>query len=470
MQRWHLTAGLAGAAALAALVVPSLHGGGTPVGGLIQDGQPPAPLQPPEPQGFDGALVLSADIDQGALLQGSGQDRYLVVDVRAPDMPGDLRRPVNVAVVMDTSGSMAGRGKIDNARMAAAELIGQLGPQDTFSLVTFSDRARVVVPSSSVTDPVGLRRLVSGIRPAGGTYLSAGLEQGLAQLASPDMEGVRRVILLSDGMANIGVTDRATLARTAGSLVEQGITVSALGLGLDYDEDLLTAMSDAGGGAYHFVDRPGQLASLFGQELQQMSRLAGREVAVDVHLPPGVHLSEVYGYSASTSTDGYRVFLGDVHGGEARKIVARVHVDDASVGTLKVADVDLAYLDADSGKHSLEKVAVAAQVTRDTALARASLNKGVGSAAIRAKVGTILENSARDFADGDVAGNQRQLEDAKAELRAASATYGAPELEADASDIEEQRMAFESAAAAPASEPALYQVKKAKEDARGYAR
>ena len=469
MQRWHLTAGLAGATALAALILPSIRGGLVLPGGggagvltAVPGGEPPVPA------GFDGALELVAELDQGAVIAGAGEDRFLVVEVRAPELDGDLRRPVDLAVVMDTSGSMAGRGKIEDARMAAQELVDQLGPQDSFALVSFSDTGRVVVESGPVDDPARLKRLVASINPGGGTHLSSGLELGLAQLDRPDREGVRRVVLLSDGMANIGTTDTAALARIAGEKVGQGITVSALGLGLDYNEDLLTAMSDAGGGQYHFVDRPGQLAAMFSQELQQMARVAGREVAVDVSLPPGVVLQEVYGWSASPTSDGYRVFLGDVHGGEVRKVVARVRVDAAEAGTMPVAEVDLRYTDADTDKDAQEQVAVAAVVTRDEAVVRASVNKPTAVAAARAWAGDALDKSARAYASGDVAGNQAQLEDARRELRNLGTRYDAPELEFDAADLEQQQAAF--GAAAPSSDEGLYQVKKTKEAARGYSR
>ncbi len=466
MQRWHLTLGLAGSAALAAFIVPSLRGQHqVPVSPGVDPGPTTTVVTP---TGFDGALTLTAELDQGALLQGTGGDRYLVIEVAAPDMPGDVRRPVNLAVVMDTSGSMAGAGKIDNARMAAAELVSQLGPEDTFSLVTFSDQGRVVVPTTRVEDPARLERLVRGIRPGGGTHLSSGLDLGLAQLESAESTGVRRVVLLSDGMANIGTTDPATLARTAGSLVNQGITVSALGLGLDYNEDLLTAMSDAGGGQYHFVDRPGQLAAMFSRELEQMTRVAGREVAVDVRLPEGVQLEEVYGWSASTSTDGYQVFLGDVHGGETRKIVARVTVADDQLGRIDVADVSLRYTDADTDKQADEALAVQAEITRDDALAKASRNKDAGVAAARAHVGKLLDEGARSYDKGDVAGNQARLQEAQGLLTRFNRDYEAPELEQDVADLTVQAQAFSSAA--PTSDAGIYQVKKAKEAARAYSR
>lgn len=468
MQRWHLTAGLAGATALAALVLPTLRG--TTISEKPPEVNPDGPDKEPVivPEAV-GSLLLRAELDREALLAGTAQDRYLVVEIEAPDLPDDVRRPVSLAVVMDVSGSMAGRGKIDNARMAAAELVAQLGPQDSFSLITFSDQGRVLQPLGRVEDVARTQRLILGIQPTGGTYLSSGVELGLDQLSDPSIEGVRRVVVLSDGMANIGVTDPVALARAAGQRVEQGISLSTIGLGLDYNEDLLTAMSDTGGGSYHFVDRPGQLASIFQSELHQMSRVAGREVSVDVSLPPGVILHEVYGYSATTTTDGYRVFLGDLHGGETRKVVARVRVEPGAVERFDVALVGLSYHDPETDKAAGRELAVVSAVSKDEQIVQRSVNKQAGVAAAKAHAGLLVDRSARSYAEGDIAGNQADLREAEALLNSLGSDYDAVELKGEAAGVGAQREAFQAAPAA-SSDEGLYQVKKAKEAARGFSR
>lgn len=467
MQRWHLTAGLAGATALAALVLPTLRG--TTISEKPPEVVPDTPAEPLTQPEAVGSLLLRADLDRGALLAGQAQDRYLVVEIEGPDLPDDVRRPVSLAVVMDVSGSMAGRGKIDNARMAAAELVAQLGPQDSFSLITFSDQGRVIQSLGQVQDVARTQRLIQGIQPTGGTHLSSGMELGIDQLSDPTIEGVRRVVVLSDGMANIGVTDPLALARMAGGKVDQGVSLSTIGLGLDYNEDLLTAMSDAGGGSYHFVDRPGQLASIFQSELNQMSRVAGREVSVEVSLPPGVTLREVYGYSATTTTDGYRVFLGDLHGGETRKVVARIQVEPGAEASFDVAQVTLRYQDPETDTAAGRELAVVSAVSNDEQLVRRSVNKQAGVAAAKAHAGLLMDRSARSYAEGDIASNQADLREAEALLSTAGADYDAAELKAEAAGVSVQREAFQAAPAA-SSDEGLYQVKKAKEAARGYSR
>ena len=469
MQRWHITAGLSAAAVLAALVVPALTG--TPTFTLTPLA-PPEATPPPQPlpdanPAAEGLLTLSAQLDQSALLQRAGEDRYLVVEVTAPDLAGDVRRPVHVAVVMDVSGSMAGRGKIDNARQAASELVSLLGPEDSYSLVTFSDTARTLIPSTTVERADLLQRTIRGIEPQGGTNLYDGMVAGMAQLESGGLGGVRRVVLLSDGIANIGVTDTAALARAAGSGVDSGVTVSALGLGLEYNEDLLAAMSDAGGGRYRFVDRPGQLSELFVEELQQMTRVAGREALVSVSLGSGVVIEEVYGYPYARTGDGFQVLLGDVHGGETRKVVARVRVPDQVVGPLDVASVDLRYRDPDTEVSVATRALAAAVVTPDAERAHASVNKPAAVQAGRAVTSSVRDRGAQALADGDQREATELLRNGADLLRKARVQYDAPELEAEIAEVAAQAASAPMAEAG--SEEALFQVKRAKETARDYA-
>ena len=470
MQRWQLTTGLAAATVLAALVVPSLRGvaAHTP----HAEPTPPTPpaVEPPAVEAMGtGLLQLHGSLDQDALLASSGEDRYLVFEISADDLPGDVRRPVNLAVVVDTSGSMAGAGKITHARMAARELVGQLHPEDTFSLVTFDDRGRVRVASTAVTDRAALDRAIQGIQPDGGTNLHSGLELGLEQLSRPDLGGVKRVVLLSDGQANVGITDSASLARLAGSRVEQGITVSGLGLGLDYNEDLLAAMSDSGGGRYRFVDRPGQLARLFAEELHQMTAIAGRGVALDVRLPAGVALQEVYGWDSDVTRDGYRVFLGDMHGGESRKVVARVRVSpSARLGEMEVGSGRLSYADPETEAPLGALAEVTARVTDDRRVATASVNAPAADKAAQAVSATHMEKAIRAYEAGDGAEQRAQVAAASGVLRSTSSRTGNAGLTAAAVEFEDLSDALDQTR--NTSDDGQYQIKKRKEANRVFGR
>lgn len=464
MQPWHLTAALAGSAVLAALVVPTLSGSGA------QEGVPPEPtpdpqveIAPPVDTVATGLLHLSGELDQGAVLQGQRAERYLVFEVSADRIAGDVRRPVHLSVVVDTSGSMAGAGKITHAQMATRELAGLLRPEDTFSVVTFDDRATTRVLSGPV-DLARVDRAVRAMVPSGGTNLYDGLQRGLQELDRPDFGGVKRVVVLSDGKATVGNTDPSSLSALAGSEVADGISVSALGLGLDYNEDLLASMSDLGGGTYRFVDQPGQLSRLFAEELHQMTAVAGREASLEVALPEGVELLDVYGWQHSVTNDGYRVFLGDVHGGETRKVVARVRVTAGSEASMGIATAALRYVDPEAQDTRGSDATIAATITPDTGVVRASLRPAAADKAAQAASAHYMNMGIVAYEKGNKDAQERNLQQAAKTLRDVATRTGNVELEAQAADYD--NLLGTLGYTSNASDDGLYEVKKRKEAAR----
>jgi Ca-activated chloride channel homolog len=358
---------------------------------------PEAP--PPAALAVADGLTVRAALDQGALLQGSGEDRFLVVEFAADDVTG--RQPVHVSAVVDTSGSMAGDHKITFAREALLELARQLGPEDTLSVVGFDDEATVWLPTGPMGDTAGAFDAIAALSPGGGTKIGAGLAEGLAQLGRVERAGARRVVVLSDGISD---EDTSALAALAGSRVEAGITVSAIGLGLDFDSRALVAISDAGGGRYGYVGRAEELPARFRAELDTLTRVASRGVALDVALAEGVQVRSVFGYEEHDGAivdGGYRAFVGDMHGGQQRKVVARLHVPDDVPGDRAVASVSVRYTEPASGERRGVALAVGATVTSDAALVTASREPRAGVLAARAIQGATLERGREGFASGD---------------------------------------------------------------------
>ncbi|UCG38018.1 MAG: VWA domain-containing protein, partial [bacterium] len=181
------------------------------------------------------------------LYRGDGQSVIQIRVVAPDDLPLAHRPPLNLALVLDRSGSMAGEGKMEHVRQAAHMLVDRLGPDDLLSIVTYNNRVQVAVPSRRVTDRQFFHRVISRIQPGDRTFLSGGLEEGYRQVRRRRRSGfISRVILLSDGLANVGVTDSGRLARMTGSMYESGVSVSTFGMGYDFDEDLLASMASGG--------------------------------------------------------------------------------------------------------------------------------------------------------------------------------------------------------------------------------
>jgi Ca-activated chloride channel family protein len=462
MQRWQLFSGFFLAALLTAAIVPTLRSVGPTVPDRIP--VPPHTTKRPTQKVAVGPLTLTARLDQQSLVRGVDGERYMVIEVTAPDMPGDSTKSVDLSVVMDVSSSMAGRGKITQSRKAVVELIGQLRETDTFSLVTFSDKARVDIRPTRVTHPNRLIRTVRSINTEGGTNLHDGIQLGLDQMTERNVERVQRVVLLSDGLATVGRTAASDIIRATGARASDGVSVTTIGLGLDFDENLLMSMSDAGGGAYHFVDRPGQLSEMFAAELRKMTQVAGREVALTVDMGPDVEILEVYGYDATTTGDATTIFVGDVHGGERRKVVARVQIPDDDLRTVDVADIDLRYVQALDGKPGLAEASLTARIVEDTRIARGSIDKDVGVLAARAAANSLRARGAMAYADGRRGEARRQMQRSRSLLRSLSSRYGTEDLNDDLEEMTVQAAEFE--ANSPTSSEGKRAVKKAKEVAR----
>jgi Mg-chelatase subunit ChlD len=444
-------AALAGAALVSSLVGPREEAPAEP---------PPVAEVTPQVAPAQG-LTVRASLDQGALLLGSGADRFLVVEFEAGSAA--VRGPVHLAAVVDTSGSMAGDRKIAYARQALLALASQLGPEDTLAIVGFDSDARVWLPSGPVDEP-RVFEAVSALVPRGGTRIGAGLALGLAELSRVEGRGARRVVVLSDGISD---EDLGSLATRAGSQVEQGVTVSALGLGLDFDSRALMAVSDAGGGSYRYVDRPEGLAALFEEELGTMTRLASRGVSLQVQLAPGVEVRQVYGYGehdGEVTAQGYRALIGDMHAQQQRKVVARLHVPDGVAGDRPVASVTVGYTPPGGDRQTIA-LDVRARVTSDPQEVAASFQPRAGLLAARAIQGDTLQRShdgwslgdrdaaARAWREGDAAllHLQGYLQEDVAELRTQleddARALETLELGTRASRVRELRMQVEAAAA-----------------------
>ncbi len=476
MQRWQLTLGLTGVALAAAIIAPRLSGLTLPTPTVIKtipEVVPVvvAPVVSPQikPQST-GHLTVTAGLDRTAVLQGATQERFLAITVTAPDNVGEaFRRPVDMAVVMDASGSMSARGKIDYAKRAAKLIASQMDSGDTYSLITFNDDATTIVPATRVDDPTVIHRAIDRIYEGGGTNLYAGMDRGAAEVKRSLADGaVGRVIVLSDGNANVGVTDSDSLARYAANLAGQGVAVSTIGLGLDYNEDLLARMADLSGGTYDFVDDPRELETVFSDELDRTASVVARSSAVKIHLPDGVEPVEVIGWDATKGDDGWTVWMGDVYAGESRKIIARVRVTGSNASEMDVASINVDYQDVVDGITAAAYAEASAQVTTSATTVDASVDNSRAVDANRAYGNWYLDMSTRAYERGDIAESKKLLRRGANVLNTASQQLAAPELATEAEDLDRQEVLYHSYA--PASDEGKRAIKGGKELFRGRAR
>jgi Ca-activated chloride channel family protein len=243
-----------------------------------------------------------------------------------------LRPPLNLGLVLDRSGSMSGGRKMAFAIEAASYVVQQLLPGDRVSVTTFDNEVETIVPSTLAIDKPALLRRLSAVFPRGSTDLRGGWAEGARQVEAHRIEGgINRVLLLSDGQANIGVTDPNTLAAEARGLTARGVSTTTLGVGDDYNEDLMEAMATAGDGRYYYIVTPTQLMDIFQTELKGLMATVGEKVSLGLEPASKVAVVEVLNDFERAATG--RVMLPNLVVGMPIPVVVRLSIAARSEGS-----------------------------------------------------------------------------------------------------------------------------------------
>lgn len=271
---------------------------------------------------------LTARTDRRLVRSVHRSTRYVLAEITAPPASAAAVRPrVNVAFVLDRSGSMAEDRKLPLARQALVHGVGRLAATDRFAVVVYDDVIDVVVPgraASPAAKDEAARQLTS-IAPRGTTNLCDGWLRGAEQVAAElDPAAVNRVLLLTDGLANVGTTDRAELERRAAGLRQRGVSTSTFGVGDTFDERLLGRMADAGGGAYRYIASAAEIPALIGSEVDELLEVAARNVALKMATPDGFDVESLSPFSFERTPHGGVLHLGDLVANQVVRVVVRL--------------------------------------------------------------------------------------------------------------------------------------------------
>lgn len=377
-------------------------------------------------------ITLRTEMGQKSYLAQRGQKTYLRVDLEGVRHEEAERPPVNIAIVIDKSGSMSG-SKLEQAKEAAIMAVERLGTNDYVSIVAYSDEVEVLIPSSQVTNHTEFRHRIRDLQSNGRTALYAGTKRGIHELESfLDANRVNRVILLSDGMANIGPsspTELEALGRMAG---QKGISITTIGIGLGFNEDLMTKLAYASDGNHAFVKNEHDLVDIFNKEFGDVLSVVAQDVEIIIECEDGFRPIRILGRTAIINGQKIRLKMNQLYGAQEKQLIIEAEIEkDLQEGPRPFARVDIDYRSmTDKSRVKLNGKAEA-NFTKSKSEAEGSVNKRVMSSVIE-QIATERNEEAVSLRDkGMVEKAKKVLQDNAAYLAREAINLGgsfAPEL------------------------------------------
>ncbi len=276
----------------------------------------------------------------------NGGEAWLQIGLRARDAAAQPIAPLNLALVIDRSGSMDAPDKMPYLKTSLGIFLRSLAPNDWVSIVVYDDRAELLVPTQAVGDGRWIENAVSRITPGGGTNLYDGLVMGLEQVSrNYDAQRNNRVILLTDGIANVGITDPQQIASTAQAFNARGIYLATIGLGREFNDALLAQLASQGKGGYHFVGSAQDMDKIFRQEVTGLQQKAASNVSVTLMPEAGVRILQITGYDGQIPAGNLTVKLQDMGTGDTQIVLAHLSVPPGVNGAHTVVNAQLRYND-----------------------------------------------------------------------------------------------------------------------------
>ncbi|MFN8391038.1 MAG: VWA domain-containing protein [Bdellovibrionota bacterium] len=404
---------------------------------LPQGGIAPSPLPKPEPQSEHvssaNGVKLTGSLSQTKLVQGADGTFYLELAIDTPAETGSPKRtPVDMVVVLDRSGSMAAENRLPYAKSAIKDLLARLTPEDRFGLITFETSASVVSELSPVTEEFrrGEEQVVNGLSPAGSTNMSGGLVLAKSMIDRAGPGRLKKIILLSDGEANLGVIDPNALASIARGFSGSETILSTIGMGLGFNEALMASLADHGMGNFSYLESLASLGNILSKDLEATRSVFASSSNVELRLPAGFRVIDTSGYPSErvSGSDTLRILTGQILSGVRKTLFVTVAAPTSNTGPLSVGDVQLTYTkDGISSSLPLDTSDLALQVVEPArrAEAVASVNQDLFKKSwIANNLGRMQQQFSSEMKAGSIGGAKSALTDYRKRAQDAESVYG----------------------------------------------
>jgi Ca-activated chloride channel homolog len=408
------------------------------------------------------ALNLTADTERGKVLTSGGKT-YLQVGLQGIKREAPRRPPLNMCLVIDRSGSMAQEGKIENARSAAVQVVGRMAPSDTIAAVAYDTHPTVLVAARKADAKPAIQQKIRALETGNTTDIHAALQAGYKEVRrNLDPQAINEVILLSDGNVTSGIADPSAFARLTSKAFDDGIQTTTIGMGLDYDEQLMMTVAREGKGNYHFVNDAASIRDILQEELEDLTHVVAKALRLRVLLARDIQLVRVLGsqqmtadeVAAAKSTErkidqrvyrdlgitedrqhiedepGLKVVIPQFYMGDSHVVLLEVKVP-AGKRTTKVADVYLKYKDIVFRQNREVQTAVSIGRAGSGNEMVASIRQPVKKNLLGFQTGEVLQQAAA-LIQGDRAGEAaKKIDEQMVVLGVAAKEWKDPELDRD---------------------------------------
>jgi Ca-activated chloride channel family protein len=399
----------------------------------------------------DKPIGLDARLAQPVMKSSEKQQNYLRIALNGCKPERTDRTPVNVAFVIDRSGSMNGQ-RIAQAREAAIMAVSRLDGNDTASVVIFDDKVDVLVEARNVTDPGYFTDQIRQIGVRGSTAIYAGVQEGASQVRKfKDPRKLNRVVLLSDGLANVGPSQPAHFAQLGRDLLAEGISVSTIGLGRDYNEDLMQQLARASDGNHAFASAPNDLIQIFNKEFDDVLASCAQTVAIDVDLKPGVRVVRALSRDGKIEAAHAQFQLNQVYAATEHYVLLELEFDGKAAADMQdFGRVNVAYTVPDTGARATIETAIRGRFSESKQEVTAGLDQTVFESVVEQVTRERAQQavSLRDQGKRDEAAKLFQLN--VSEIGAYFAKGGKPSAALEALRSQYGVASSNAAAAAPA--------------------